>query len=70
MPNGLKFSNPQDCHSYFECRNGQRLEFTCSANESFDAERSQCGISSTVNCGNRRSLNNQAQQNMASFTQL
>lgn len=64
MPTGTIISNPQFCERYYKCQNNQRNDLTCPPNQDFDITSNQCRTSSSVNCGNRKSLNNNTQQQL------
>ena len=59
LPSGTRISNPDNCQSYFECRNRQRILLNCPASTSFDVSTSQCRENSLVNCIQRNGIQNE-----------
>jgi hypothetical protein len=53
LPDGSRVSNPDNCQSYFECRNRRHTEIFCADSMSFDSNTNQCRDESSVNCVNK-----------------
>jgi hypothetical protein len=59
LPSGTRFSNPDDCGSFFECDNGRRSLISCTERMHFDINTNQCRDENLVQCSGR-SRSNQA----------
>lgn len=66
MPTGTRISNLDNCRTYFECRDSQRLELHCSSNEAYDVMANRCRPASAVDCAGRINLTSDMQQNAVS----